>query len=206
MEEERARMTNKIELSGEIISDVEFSHETEGIKIYRFELCAKRRSGTCDTLPCYVSEKLVSEIIENNKISLQGSIRTRNIEKDGRSALSIYVFVESVSEYEVDKNNVFLAGFKCNQREKRTTSRGRIIHDFMIANNGPRHVSNYIPCISWEKGADKAEKIKIGEKVAIVGRLQSREYFKKLDDETYETRTAYEVSVSRIEVLEESEE
>lgn len=194
-------MTNKIELSGEIISDVEFSHEIKGIKIYRFELCAKRRSETCDILPCYVSEKLVSEVTENNKISLQGSIRTRNVQKDGRSMLSVYVFVESVSEYEVDKNNVFLTGFKCNQREKRTTSRGRIIHDFMVANNRSYHASNYIPCISWEKSADKTEKIKIGEKVTIIGRLQSREYFKKLDDEIYETRTAYEVSVSRIEVM-----
>ena len=43
----------------------------------------------------------------------------------------------------------------------------------------------------------------VGQQVKISGRIQDRKYQKKLSDETYETRTAYEVSITSIEKIEE---
>lgn len=37
-------------------------------------------------------------------------------------------------------------------------------------------------------------------KVYLTGRIQSRQYQKKIDDETSETRTAFEISISQISI------
>ena len=50
------------------------------------------------------------------------------------------------------------------------------------------------------------EHFKVGERCAIWGRIQSREYMKKLDEENVEKRVAFEVSVSKLELLEEARE
>ena len=44
----------------------------------------------------------------------------------------------------------------------------------------------------------------VGEHIAAVGRVQSRNYQKKLPDETIVTRTAYEVSISKLSVIDDS--
>ena len=46
----------------------------------------------------------------------------------------------------------------------------------------------------------------VGEHVQLWGRIQSREYQKQVGDEEYETRVAYEISVSKLECVEESNE
>ena len=46
----------------------------------------------------------------------------------------------------------------------------------------------------------------VGDHIRIVGRIQSREYIKKLTETESEKRTAYEVSVDRLEVLDERDQ
>ena len=45
-------------------------------------------------------------------------------------------------------------------------------------------------------------KFNIGDKVMVTGRIQSRDYQKKINDE-FVTKTAYEVSLNRIELVKE---
>ena len=45
--------------------------------------------------------------------------------------------------------------------------------------------------------------MEVATEIKIVGRVQSRPYEKKHEDGTVETRVAYEVSVSSLEIIEE---
>ena len=60
--------------------------------------------------------------------------------------------------------------------------------------------SDYIPCIFWGRNARYVSELPVGTSLELEGRVQSREYVKKLDDGTTETRIAYEVSVSKVEI------
>ncbi len=102
-----------------------------------------------------------------------------------------------------DMNEIFLDGFICKQPVFRVTPLKREIADLLIAVNRPYNKSDYIPCICWGRNARFCGKRTIGEHVKIKGRIQSREYVKKFPDGSSETRVAFEVSISGIEVVEE---
>ena len=74
----------------------------------------------------------------------------------------------------------------------------REICDLLIAVNRQYNKSDYIPCIVWGRNARFAGNLPVGEHVSISGRVQSRNYNKKLSDDTVVTRTAYEVSVAKL--------
>ena len=198
---------NKIVLEGLVTEEPTFSHEVHGEKFYRFSLSSSRMSGTNDILPCTVSEILKKDIEKGTEIKVLGEIRTRNVHEDDKNHLEITVFVKEVLLYEEDENNVELDGFICKEPTYRETPFGRQITDLIVASNRERnHKSDYIPCIAWGRNAIRASELNVGTRVKVLGRLQSREYNKRLGDETYEARTAYELSSSMVSVVEESEE
>ena len=198
---------NKIALSGTVTEEPTFSHEVHGEKFYRFRLLSSRQSGNCDILVCIVPEIIKNGINEGNKVKVLGEIRTRNVHEDDKNHLEITVFVKEVLSYEKDENNVELDGFICKEPTYRETPLGRQVSDLIIASNRERNFkSDYIPCIAWGRNAIRTSEFDVGTRVKVLGRLQSREYKKKIDDETYEERTAYELSSSMVSVVEESEE
>lgn len=69
----------------------------------------------------------------------------------------------------------------------------------MLAVNRMYNKSDYIPCIAWGRNAAYAESLDVGTKLMLEGRLQSREYKKKLDDGSAEVRKAFEVSIVKLE-------
>jgi single-stranded DNA-binding protein len=73
----------------------------------------------------------------------------------------------------------------------------------LIAVNRPYNKSDYIPCIAWGRNARYSEKLHVGDHIKIWGRVQSREYQKKVQEEQVITKIAYEVSVSKMEINEE---
>ena len=197
---------NKIVLAGLVTEEPTFSHEVHGEKFYRFSLSSSRMSGTNDILPCTVSEILKKDIEEGTEIKVFGEIRTRNVHEDDKNHLEITVFVKEVLLYEEDENNVELDGFICKEPTYRETPFGRQITDLIVASNRERNFkSDYIPCIAWGRNAIRTSELNIGTRVKALGRLQSREYNKRLGDETYEVRTAYELSAAMVDVVEESE-
>ena len=198
---------NKIVLAGLVTEEPTFSHEVHGEKFYRFRLLSSRQSGNCDILMCTVPEIIKNGINEGNKVKVFGEIRTRNVNEADKSHLEVTVFVKEVLLYEEDENNVELDGFICKEPTYRETPLGRQVSDLIIASNRERNFkSDYIPCIAWGRNAIRTSELNVGTRVKVLGRLQSREYNKRLGDGTYEVRIAYELSSAVVDVVEESEE
>lgn len=204
---------NKIELCGVIASTPELNHKNYGENFYGFRLSCSRKSTEKDMLPIIVSDRLVEikDLQVGKKISVKGQVRTFNKHiSDDKRKLLIMVFARDVREVEEESesapefnNNVKLSGYICKPPVYRVTPKGREIADVLIAVNRMYGKADYIPCITWGRNARYAGNIDVGTRIDVEGRLQSREYTKKLDDGTEEIRTAYEISVSRIEESEE---
>lgn len=205
---------NKIELCGVIASTPELNHKTYGENFYGFRLSCSRKSTEKDMLPIIVSDRLVEikDLQVDKRISVKGQVRTFNKHiSDDKRKLLIMVFARDVREVEEESesapefnNNVKLNGYICKPPVYRVTPKGREIADVLIAVNRTYGKSDYIPCITWGRNARYTGNLDVGTRVDVEGRLQSREYTKKLDDGTEEIRTAYEISVSRIEESEEN--
>ena len=193
---------------GEIASEFEFSHEVFGEGFYMLELLVKRLSDSFDRIPVMISERLidVTKDYRGEFIQISGQFRSynRHEEKKNRLVLSVFareaVFVEATDD-KIKSNQIFLDGFICKPPVYRKTPLGREIADMLVAVNRPYGKSDYIPCISWGRNARFAANFEVGSRVQIWGRIQSREYVKRLEDDRTEKRTAYEVSVSKLEEI-----
>lgn len=205
---------NKIELCGVIASTPELNHKNYGENFYGFRLSCSRKSTEKDMLPIIISDRLVEikDLQVGKKISVEGQVRTFNKHiSDDKRKLLIMVFARDVREVEEEEsesapefnNNVKLSGYICKPPVYRVTPKGREIADVLIAVNRTYGKADYIPCITWGRNARYTGNLDVGTRIDVEGRLQSREYTKKLDDGTEEIRTAYEISVSRIEESEE---
>lgn len=206
---------NQITVSGELVSEFTFSHEVMGEKFYTSQLSVDRKSGNADILPIMVSDRLidVSEEWTGKIVRVSGQLRTYNKHEENRNRLLLSVFVRELEVWEDDgterpndKNSIFLDGFICKKPIYRETPLCREIADVLIAVNRPYRKSDYIPCIVWGRNARFAGNLEVGTHIQINGRLQSRDYYKKISEDESETRVAYEVSISRIEVVEERED
>ena len=204
---------NQVSMVGEIVSDFEFSHEVYGEGFYMVEIAVNRLSNYMDYIPLMVSERLVDtkQSYIGKKIYVTGQFRSynRHEEKKNRLVLSVFVreleFVEEVSD-DVKSNQIFLDGYICKAPIYRKTPLGREIADLLIAVNRSYGKSDYIPCICWGRNARYAANFQVGERCLVWGRIQSREYMKRISDENMEKRVAYEVSVSKLELPQEEEE
>lgn len=201
---------NKVFISGEIVSDAEFSHEVYGEGFYELSVLVKRLSGQGDILPITVSERLIADknLQKGVTINALGQFRSYNKLVDGKSKLMLTVFVrEIISGVSVkNPNSIVLSGYICKPPVYRTTPFNREIADILIAVNRSYNKSDYIPCIAWGRNARFAKSLAVGEKIAIAGRIQSREYQKRISDEEIKVMTAYEVSISKLAAYENAEE
>lgn len=198
--------SNIAELCGAVLSDLKFSHKTYGEIFYIFVLGIERRSGYIDEINVMVSERLIFENPPriNDFVEIKGQVRTYNEICDGKNKLNVVVFAKEIGMSEnfgYNENYVYLEGFLCKAPLRRTSPLGRDICDLMLAVNRMYNKSDYIPCIAWGRNAGYAESLDIGTKLAVEGRIQSREYKKKLEDGTSEIRKAFEVSIVKIEEI-----
>jgi single-stranded DNA-binding protein len=197
---------NRVVLTGRVVSELEFSHKTYGECFYSFKLGVERRSGYEDVVPVMVSERLIwnMDIQPGCGISAAGQIRTYNQQEDGRNRLIIVVFARELgwADDGPHVNKVMLEGFVCKKPVRRTSPLGRELCDIMLAVNRLYNKSDYIPCIAWGRNAVYGGGMDVGTKLYIEGRLQSREYKKYDEDGNPDIRTAYEVSVVRLEECE----
>ena len=199
---------NQVTVMGEIASEFEFSHEVFGEGFYMLELLVKRLSDSFDRIPVMISERLIDVTKEyrGEFIQISGQFRSynRHEEKKNRLVLSVFareaVFAEATDD-KIKSNQIFLDGFICKPPVYRKTPLGREIADMLVAVNRPYGKSDYIPCISWGRNARFAANFEVGSRVQIWGRIQSREYVKRLEDDRTEKRIAYEVSVSKLEEI-----
>ena len=205
---------NHIILVGKVTSEKSFSHEIYGEKFYIFNLNVPRLSGSDDVIPITISERLMpnGDLALNSKIVIEGQFRSYNNYTDGKNKLVLTVFAKDLkfledqeAEIEARKdfvsNEVTLIGYICKKPIYRQTPFGREIADILLAVNRAYSKSDYIPCIAWGRTARFCENMEVGTEIKLVGRVQSRKYEKKYEDGTAEEKTAYEVSVSSLEVV-----
>ena len=195
---------------GKIDTGFTFSHQVFGEGFYTMEILVRRLSDSEDRIPVMVSERLldVTQDYTGEYIEIQGQFRSynRHEEKHNRLVLSVFArelkFVEE-DEETVPLNQIFLDGYICKTPIYRKTPLGREIADILLAVNRPYGKSDYIPCIAWGRNARYASNFQVGTRVCIWGRVQSREYTKKISESECEKRVAYEVSVSKLECVEQ---
>lgn len=201
--------TNIVNLRGELEEELTFSHEIFGEKFYSTKIKIHRLSDTYDILPITISERLLEEVNlnENNLVDLVGQLRSYNKNIDNKNKLVLTVFAREIKVVDgeaKDPNNIFLDGYICKDPIYRKTPLGREIADLLVAINRPYNKSDYIPSIVWGRNAKFAKNLKVGDRVQMWGRVQSRDYEKKLENGEIEKRVAYEVSISKIKKMDEN--
>lgn len=210
---------NKVFVSGRIETEFDFSHEVLWKKFYRTRVRVERLSGTEDLVPIVVSDLLIGRermktSLEGKWVEVAGQFRSYNkLGEDGRRHLDLFLFVTAINIYDdedeleevTNANLIYLDGYLCKTPVFRKTPLRRQITDLLIAVNRPYGKTDYIPCIAWGRVAQWASEFEVGNRVKLYGRVQSREYFKRFskDTEAGEYRYAYEISVMRMQKVED---
>ncbi len=207
---------NHLSLIGKVTSDKTYSHETYGEKFYSFDLEVVRLSENSDIIPITISERLLPEVnLEiGTKLAIDGQFRSYNNYENEKNRLILTVFAKDVVEVKDETeeqdpkatNEIVLIGYLCKKPIYRQTPFGREIADILLAVNRAYNKSDYIPCIAWGRNARFCQNVEVGTEVKITGRIQSRRYEKKQEDGSTQTRVAYEVSVSSMEIVEQDDE
>ena len=197
---------NQVTIMGKVATEFSFSHEVFGEGFYMVEVEVKRLSNSEDRIPLMISERLidVTQDYTGEYIMVHGQFRSYNRHEEQKNRLVLSVFVREISFMEEEPdgtktNSIWLDGYICKEPIYRKTPLGREIADLVLAVNRPYGKSDYIPCICWGRNARYASGFEVGEHVQLLGRIQSREYVKRISDTETEKRIAYEVSVSKLE-------
>lgn len=196
---------NSVFLRGVAERSVQDGHQAYGENFYTLSLRVSRLSGTCDTVSVIVSERLFPSryIDEGDLLEITGEFRSKNMDVDGRRRLILYVFAQDVQicvQAQPHENKIELAGFLCKPPLRRTTPLGREIADLMLAVNRRYGRSDYIPCLVWGRDAVFAQSLRQSDALYVCGRIQSRNYIKRMPDGEREM-TAWEVSCSQLELV-----
>lgn len=202
---------NEVVLIGKVITDVKFSHKVYGEGFYSFDLQIPRLSNSYDVLPITISERLLPSYgsIQGKILELQGQLRSYNQYSEGKNKLILTVFCLEMKEVPAgelskSKNYIYLNGYICKKPIYRTTPFGREITDLHLAVNRAYHKSDYIPCITWGRTARFSESLSVGEHIQVWGRIQSRMYQKKLETGEVIMKTAYEISINKLDTVEDN--
>jgi len=97
--------TNIVEVTGKIVSPIEFSHEMYGEGFYNFYLEVPRLSETVDILPITISERLIVnlDLKEGKYVKIFGQLRSYNRYVDGASKLVLTIFSRDIKLLEDEK-------------------------------------------------------------------------------------------------------
>ena len=203
---EKGMENNKVSVIGTIVSDFTFSHAVFGEGFYLLDLSVSRLSEQADVIPLMISERLIDVTRDYRGCTIEaiGQFRSYNRHEGSKNRLVLSVFVREVRFMEeftdyTKTNQIFLDGYICKEPIYRKTPLGREIADLLVAVNRPYGKSDYIPCLAWGRNARYASGFAVGTRILIWGRVQSREYTKRLSETECEKRVAYEVSVSKLE-------
>ena len=200
--------TNHMIASGRITAPFQFSHEIRGEGFLKTNLEITRSSGINDVIPLVISEQLLdfNQDFSGKAVSVEGNFCSYNKHTKEGSRLLLFMNVRRLEILEhlpqkAMENHLFLDGHICRQPIYRVTPFGREITDILLAVNFSDKKSAYIPCICWGLSAKCASKFQVGNRIQVVGRVQSREYKKTLENGDFILKTAYEVSIKQMGLL-----
>ncbi|MBR6739702.1 MAG: single-stranded DNA-binding protein [Clostridia bacterium] len=198
---------NEVFLRGEAVTAPSFTHTVGGRSFYGFRLSVKRLSGVADVINVVTS---CNDIEPFGLYEITGSMRSRNtVDGDGRH-LILSVFASSLrplpKEEFVGENTILICGTLCKPPILRSTPLGRELCDLPLAVRRPYGRADFLPLIAWGRNASIASEFTVGSHLRCEGRIQSREYVKRTEDGAELLKTAYEVSLSRIDRAEDVSE
>lgn len=199
---------NRVIVAGKMMEELEFSHSIYGEGFYKAFIGSPRLSDESDVLPITISERLLEgiELNKEDELTIQGQLRSYNMKVDGQNKLILVIFSRDLKisideKMSKNPNQIFLDGYICKNPMYRTTPFGREITDLLIAVNRPYNKSDYIPCIAWGRNARFSQNLEVGQRIKLWGRIQSRKYQKKFSDGEVVNKTAYEVSISKMDIV-----
>lgn len=208
---EKLMINNEVTVAGEITEELEFDHECKGEKFYKTAVSVKRLSGVDDEILVIVSERILNfgKEYKGKDVMITGQFRSYNkYGIDGKRHVILYVFAREMElvEANLNINHISLNGYICKETLYRMTSTEREVTDVLLAVNRPYGKTDYIPCICWGRNARFVDTLEIGANLKVEGRIQKREYVKKFSETESEIKTAYEVSISTMEVIDSGKE
>ena len=205
---EERKGNNEVFVIGEATRNFRYSHDVRGQKFYETELAVPRVSGVVDCIMLIISETMIdlNKDYTGEFLAVTGEYRSCRKTEGEKSHVVLYL---SASDFKVvteeedvcAENNIYLDGYICKKTNFRVTKAGHEIMDGIVAVNRPGFKSDYIPCIFWNQHAIDLKNMSIGTHIRLTGRIQSRDYIKYEPDGEIK-RTAYEVSVKEMHVIE----
>lgn len=199
---------NKVRLIGQILIDFKIDHQVYGENFYSTYIVVKRLSDNVDILPLTVSERLLnmSENYKGRTVSVSGQFRSYNQREGTKNTVKLSVFAREIKLVDdlgegIETNTILLDGYICKKPVYRKTPFGREVADVFLAVNRQYKKCDYIPCVAWGRAARYVSNLNVGDHLRVEGRIQSREYQKRLAEAKTETRVAYEVSISKLEMV-----
>lgn len=194
---------NKVNVTGIIVEPPILTDVIFGCEMYMTKIESDRSSGATDDVRVMIPGKLMNDKIrEGVFVDITGTYRSFNRSvKHGKKVLYVFADEINIVEYAVyPANTIELTGYLCTEPFIKETHSGVSITNVMLAVNRAYGKSDYIPCIFWGKNAKRVFGLPVGSKIRVWGRIQSRDYFKKMGENKYEKLTTYEVSVHTVEV------
>lgn len=196
---------NEVMLEGEVVSAPVFNRAVFGEGFFMLDLQIQRRSGCADILPVLISESLLDRSINyrGQYLWLRGELRSHREYVEERYHLALVVFAQEVqviaaSDRSAWPNRIYLNGSVCKPPRYRQTPSGQEITELLVAVSRSYAKNDYLPCICWSYNARRAAAFTAGDQVKIWGRVQSRRYLKKLEENRTERHVTYEVSVGKL--------
>lgn len=198
-------VNNVVDILGEICSAPRFIHEIYGEGFYTVSVRINRLSDASDCIRAMVSDRLINpeSTCVGDVVRISGQFRSHNSVGE-KPAVRLYVFVQQITFEDVNTthiNSIYLDGFICKKPSYRNTPSGKEISDLLVSVRRSYGRADYIPCICWGRNAKFASGLCVGDRILICGRIQSREYVKKISEYEAETRIAYEVSIRNIRLV-----
>ena len=199
---------NKVIVAGKLQKEFEYDHTAYGERFYKNIISTRRKSGTYDEVPILIAEKLVTakEEYQNTSVLIYGNLRSYNLRDTKGKHLIVKAFVKELCllEKDIQDNEVVITGYLCKKPVYRETPKGKFMADIFLIVPRTEKRTSCIPCICWGSIAHCASMLEMGSKLRVYGKIQSRQYVKKIPDESMKVMTTYEVSIRKMEVINEN--
>ncbi|MBO5143766.1 MAG: single-stranded DNA-binding protein [Clostridia bacterium] len=194
---------NTVKMVGSFEDHFTFDSYDESERIFVSNFLVIRLSGRVDRIPVFIAESLLdlisqdgNEVFKEKKYLIRGFVYSKTL--NGKLKIGVKVQeIEVKEDYEYDLNFVTLSGIICKEPRLCNVSKDRMICDFMLCckNKG---VKSYIPIVGWDDLARRLSIYKLGDKLLLRARIQSRIFYKKLSDGSFEQREVYEIVANKL--------
>lgn len=199
---------NAVGMAGRIAGEIERQPDIYGTRgLKRFSLEISRADGSRQASDRVIviygqeAEATPGQLADGAYVMVMGKMQTYKEVPGGRIVVFVLAeYVGVVSEQVEQQNGVYLEGIVAREPIHRTTPKGRKITEVTVKvpSAFTEGYFSFIPTICWGSDAEAAAEYQEGDRVAMEGRLQSRDYKKRLEGVEV-TLTAYEVSARHIE-------